>query len=60
MRTWHLCSRLTFAVAAKEMKDKVQVVAVDLRGHGLTTTDSDNDLSAQVSNSLLPLHSVST
>ena len=51
----YLCSRLTFAVAAKEMKEKVQLVAVDLRGHGLTTTDNDHDLSAQVKNSLHPL-----
>lgn len=30
------------------MKEKLRVVAVDLRGHGLSRTEDDDDLSAEV------------
>ncbi|GJP46038.1 hypothetical protein CLOM_g5379 [Closterium sp. NIES-68] len=38
---------LSFAVAAGHMKGEVQVVALDMRGHGGTRTTNDSDLSAQ-------------
>ncbi|CAI5504693.1 unnamed protein product [Closterium sp. Naga37s-1] len=37
----------SFAVAAGHMRGEVQVVAVDMRGHGATRTANDLDLSAQ-------------
>jgi len=42
--------RLSFAVAARQMKDKARVVAMDLRGHGKSTTSDDLDLSIDVCN----------
>ncbi|GAB2293325.1 hypothetical protein Dimus_027527 [Dionaea muscipula] len=38
---------LSFAVSARMMKDKVRVVAMDLRGHGKSTTENDLDLSVE-------------
>jgi len=38
---------LSFALIAGKMKDKVRVVAMDMRGHGLTYTSDDSDLSAE-------------
>lgn len=40
-------SGLSFALAAGLMKDKVRVVAMDLRGHGLSETSNDTDLSIE-------------
>ncbi|BBN04239.1 protein phosphatase methylesterase 1 [Marchantia polymorpha subsp. ruderalis] len=40
-------SGLSFALAAGKMKDKVRVVAMDMRGHGQTRTNNDADLSAE-------------
>ncbi|RLM75334.1 protein phosphatase methylesterase 1 [Panicum miliaceum] len=39
--------RLSFALAARQMKDKARVVAMDLRGHGKSTTSNDLDLSIE-------------
>jgi protein phosphatase methylesterase 1 len=50
-----LCAcRLSFALVAGKMKEKVRVVAMDARGHGLSSTEDDSDLSAQAW-CLLPL-----
>ncbi|KAK3142525.1 hypothetical protein QOZ80_4BG0347670 [Eleusine coracana subsp. coracana] len=38
-------SGLSFALAASRMKNKTRVVAMDLRGHGKSTTSDDLDLS---------------
>lgn len=38
---------LSFALIAGKMKEKVRVVAMDMRGHGLTKTSDDTDLSAE-------------
>lgn len=46
--------RLSFALVAGKMKEKVRVVAMDARGHGLSSTEDDSDLSAQAW-CLLPL-----
>jgi len=40
-------SGLSFALAASRMKDKTRVVAMDLRGHGKSTTNDDLDLSIE-------------
>ncbi|XP_066348971.1 uncharacterized protein [Miscanthus floridulus] len=40
-------SGLSFALAASRMKDKARVVAMDLRGHGKSTTNDDLDLSIE-------------
>jgi hypothetical protein len=40
-------SGLSFALVAGKMKHKVRVVALDMRGHGLSRTDNDDDLSAE-------------
>lgn len=40
-------SGLSFALAAGLMKNKVRVVAMDLRGHGLSETNDDTDLSIE-------------
>ncbi|CAL5027315.1 unnamed protein product [Urochloa decumbens] len=40
-------SGLSFALAASHMKDKARVVAMDLRGHGKSTTSNDLDLSIE-------------
>nr|TKW04541.1 hypothetical protein SEVIR_7G117100v2 [Setaria viridis] len=40
-------SGLSFALAARQMKDKARVVAMDLRGHGKSTTSNDLDLSIE-------------
>ena len=48
MPVYILCSgRLSFALIAGKMKEKVRVVAMDMRGHGLTKTSNDTDLSAE-------------
>jgi pimeloyl-ACP methyl ester carboxylesterase len=56
MCDWYLlCSiflRLSFALAAKQIKGKARVVAMDLRGHGKSTTSDDLDLSIEVCPSL--------
>ncbi|KAL8485798.1 hypothetical protein ACS0TY_027907 [Phlomoides rotata] len=38
---------LSFALSASKIKEKARVVAVDLRGHGKSTTDNDLDLSIE-------------
>nr|CAB3484604.1 unnamed protein product [Digitaria exilis] len=40
-------SVLSFALAARQMKEKARVVAMDLRGHGKSTTSNDVDLSIE-------------
>ncbi|XP_062225733.1 uncharacterized protein LOC133924280 isoform X2 [Phragmites australis] len=40
-------SGLSFALAASHIKDKARVVAMDLRGHGRSTTSDDLDLSIE-------------
>ncbi|CAN6241643.1 unnamed protein product [Urochloa humidicola] len=40
-------SGLSFALAANHMKEKARVVAMDLRGHGKSTTGNDLDLSIE-------------
>ncbi|KAJ8618710.1 hypothetical protein MRB53_014896 [Persea americana] len=40
-------SGLSFALAASEIKEKTRVVAMDLRGHGKSSTDNDLDLSVE-------------
>lgn len=41
-------TRLSFALSAGKIKEKARVVAMDLRGHGKSTTDNDLDLSIEV------------
>ncbi|KAJ4827043.1 hypothetical protein Tsubulata_030791 [Turnera subulata] len=40
-------SGLSFALAASKIKEKARVVAMDLRGHGKTSTENDIDLSIE-------------
>lgn len=40
-------SGLSFALAAIKIKEKVRIVAMDLRGHGKTSTQNDVDLSIE-------------
>ncbi|GLC37763.1 hypothetical protein PLESTB_001474300 [Pleodorina starrii] len=40
-------SGLTWSLVAKRLKDKYRVVAPDMRGHGLTSTDKDTDFSKE-------------
>lgn len=40
--------RLSFALAASKIKEKARIVAMDLRGHGKTSTQNDVDLSIEV------------
>lgn len=40
-------SGLSFALSANKIKEKARVVAMDLRGHGKSTTDNDLDLSIE-------------
>ncbi|XP_021714809.1 protein phosphatase methylesterase 1-like [Chenopodium quinoa] len=40
-------SGLSFALSASKIKEKAQVVAMDLRGHGKSVTDNDLDLSIE-------------
>lgn len=40
--------RLSFALAAGKIKEKARVVAVDLRGHGKSSSENDIDLSIEV------------
>ncbi|KAJ8436425.1 hypothetical protein Cgig2_013466 [Carnegiea gigantea] len=40
-------SGLSFALSAGKIKEKARVVAMDLRGHGKSTTDNDRDLSIE-------------
>ncbi|ONK56984.1 uncharacterized protein A4U43_C10F15350 [Asparagus officinalis] len=37
-------SGLSFALTARKIKEKARVVAMDLRGHGKSSTDNDVDL----------------
>ncbi|KAH9574443.1 hypothetical protein CY35_01G057800 [Sphagnum magellanicum] len=39
---------LSFALVAGKMKEKVRIVAMDARGHGLSSTEDDSDLSAEM------------
>lgn len=43
-----LC-RLSFALAASQIKEKARVVAMDLRGHGKSCTEDEIGLSIDVS-----------
>jgi protein phosphatase methylesterase 1 len=38
---------LSFALVAGKTREKVRVVAMDTRGHGLSSTEDDSDLSAE-------------
>lgn len=40
-------SGLSFALSASKIKEKAQIVALDLRGHGKTSTENDLDLSIE-------------
>lgn len=40
--------RLSFALAAGKIKEKARVVAMDLRGHGKSSTENELDLSIEV------------
>ncbi|KAM7266483.1 hypothetical protein ACFE04_004380 [Oxalis oulophora] len=40
-------SGLSFALVAGQIKERARVVAMDMRGHGKSFTDNDNDLSIQ-------------
>lgn len=40
-------SGLSFALAAEKLKQKARVVAIDLRGHGMSQTDDDTDISIE-------------
>ncbi|XP_047175976.1 protein phosphatase methylesterase 1 [Vigna umbellata] len=40
-------SGLSFAVSASKIKEKARVVAMDLRGHGKSSTENDLDLSVE-------------
>ncbi|KAL0351266.1 UNVERIFIED_CONTAM: protein phosphatase methylesterase 1 [Sesamum calycinum] len=40
-------SGLSFALSASKIKEKARVVALDLRGHGKSSTDNDVDLSIE-------------
>ncbi|XVE60720.1 hypothetical protein DITRI_Ditri05aG0150800 [Diplodiscus trichospermus] len=40
-------SGLSYAVSASKIKEKAQVVAMDLRGHGKSSTENDVDLSIE-------------
>lgn len=40
--------RLSFALAASKIKEKARVVAMDLRGHGKSSTENELDLSIEV------------
>lgn len=40
-------SGLSFALSANKIKEKARVVAMDLRGHGKSTTENDTDLSIE-------------
>ncbi|XP_008795303.1 probable protein phosphatase methylesterase 1 [Phoenix dactylifera] len=47
-------SGLSFALSASKIKERAQVVAMDLRGHGKSSTDNDLDLSIEtLSNDVL-------
>ncbi|KAJ9167400.1 hypothetical protein P3X46_022055 [Hevea brasiliensis] len=49
-------SGLSFALSASKIKEKARVVAIDLRGHGKTSTENDLDLSIEtMSNDVLAL-----
>lgn len=45
--------RLSFALLARKIKEKARVVAMDLRGHGKTSTENELDLSIEVWNLML-------
>lgn len=47
--------RLSFALAASKIKEKARVVAMDLRGHGKSSTENELDLSIEVCIVLDPL-----
>lgn len=40
--------RLSFALAASKIKEKARIVAMDLRGHGKSSSENDLDLSIEV------------
>lgn len=48
-----ILSRLSFALSASKIKEKARVVAMDLRGHGKTSTENELDLSIEVWNLML-------
>ena len=41
-------ARLSFALSTSKIKEKARVVAMDLRGHGKTSTENELDLSVEV------------
>lgn len=40
--------RLSYALSASKIKERAQIVAMDLRGHGKSSTEDDIDLSIEV------------
>lgn len=46
--TFNHSPRLSFALSASKIKEKARVVALDLRGHGKSSTNNDVDLSIEV------------
>ncbi|XP_039003216.1 protein phosphatase methylesterase 1-like [Hibiscus syriacus] len=47
LSTWGGYSGLSFALSASKIKEKARVVAMDLRGHGKSTSENDLDLSIE-------------
>lgn len=45
---WHAIARLSFAISAGIIKEKARVVAMDLRGHGKSSTENEIDMSIEV------------
>ncbi|KAF2290444.1 hypothetical protein GH714_013201 [Hevea brasiliensis] len=45
LSSWGGYSGLSLALSANKIKEKARVVAIDLRGHGKTSTENDLDLS---------------
>lgn len=45
---WIHFGRLSFALSTSKIKEKARVVAMDLRGHGKSSSENDLDLSVEV------------
>lgn len=44
----HNIVRLSFAISTRVIKEKARVVAMDLRGHGKSSTENEIDMSIEV------------
>lgn len=44
----HAVISLSFAISARVIKEKARVVAMDLRGHGKSSTENEVDMSIEV------------